>query len=192
MAEEPEVLVPLPKFTPAANKRSPNRRPRYRTVLARWDKDQLKALFLKYYDMTGDTKISMQRIDIKANVLWRWQHQDPLFKIQIQEIAAEWKDIHAGQIRNLYSLSIERLEWTLLHTEDERLAIELARFLLKSGDIVHDTAKVEHTGKDGKPIEFVRRVEFVEVRVLEDGTTEEVAIFDVEPKALEAPDAGPE
>lgn len=152
-------LEPFPSPVPAANGRSPNRKPRMRKVLKLWDVTQAKKLFLRVYRLTGDSKIACERVDRHPATVWRWAKDDPAFESAIDHIAAQWVDLLDRNLKNLDLKAIEVIRDTLEQSTDLRLRAEIAVKVLKSHGYMPDKATLEHTGPGGGPVTLIHTVE---------------------------------
>lgn len=181
-------VVPFKPEEGTLTKRGVRRKPRFRRALRVYTRENLMKKFLRVYEGTGDSKQAAGACGISAHRVWSWRKDEPAFKLAFDVIVAEWKEILGNQMTNIHALAMENIERIIRDSDDDRLVGEMSMRVAKSMGSMPDTARVEHTGKDGKPIEFVQKITFVEVKVLEDGTVVEGEILKVEPKALEAPD----
>lgn len=122
----------------------------------RWDKRQ--TTFLAWLTKTGNVAASARRAKVNRSLIYEWRNEDPTF-------AAAWDEALVIAIELLEEEARRRAQDGVLEPvfylgkksgAIRRYSDTLMIFLLKAHkpDKYRDNYHFEHTGKDGKPIEF--------------------------------------
>ena len=167
MKEHNKPVVPLPEPVPAANERSPNRRPRTERAYISWDTARRKERWLETYGVNANVDAACERVGIAKNTYKDWRAEDLDFRGKIEILNA----VHADDLRQqvpsvarnslhfvdlLIGLGVTKLE---AGEVPPAVITEAALKVLRSQDIISDKSVVEHTGAGGGPIRYTGEVE---------------------------------
>ena len=154
--EEVQAAAKLPEPRPAANARSPNRKPRYRKVANSFTKAGLKTRFLEAFLAKGSFKLACALTHEPEVTIYRWLKEDPEFKAQFEARKVDLEEIRKGRLEGLTDKAIDVVEATLEQTEDLGLRLKPEMALIRHRRLLTEPgeARLEHTGEGGGPIEF--------------------------------------
>ena len=149
----------MPAPVPAANERSPNRKPRRARAYKLWNLRQAKRAFLGVLRVTGDRVKARDFIDRGGWTINSWLRNDEAFALSVQDIEHQWQEFKAGNVQGLEMKAIGVLERALDGVgKDGRLAADVAYKILRSGGLIHERSQTEVTGSGGGPVRFVHEV----------------------------------
>lgn len=86
-------LPPVPMERPAANKRSPNRKPRYRRLAHQAGVAHQKEQFLHLLEEGLPPSGIVDRLKLNEHSVNSWRYRDPRFKAEMDEVLAEREEI---------------------------------------------------------------------------------------------------
>ena len=154
--EEVQAAAKLPEPRPAANARSPNRKPRHRKVANSFTRAGLKTRFLEAFLAKGSFKLACALTHEPEVTIYRWLEEDPEFKAQFEARKVDLEEIRKGRLEGLTDKAIDVVEATLEQTEDLGLRLKPAMALLRHRRLLTEPveARVEHTGEGGGPITY--------------------------------------
>ena len=133
---ELDTLRPVP----AATSRSPNRKPRSRTMWKLWQTRQAKKLFLRVYRLTGNTRIACERVDRHRDMIMLWKRNDPAFRAEMEDVKGMWKALHEGSLENLTLKAVSVFEQAMEQTDDGQARIRCGQgHSQRSGVSVRET-----------------------------------------------------
>jgi len=160
-------------------KRSPNRKPRRKTTkqgLLLILRREEKKTFLRAYRATGgDMTKALQvvkelprRADMtfSSDTAHGWCIRDTVFRAEFEQAQRDIRDGLEGRMPGLATLALDTVE-AIIKDEDTPANVRLsgATSVLKSVGVFTDKQTLEHTGKDGGPIQ----IKEIEVRLSGNG-----------------------
>ncbi|KKL08279.1 hypothetical protein LCGC14_2577480, partial [marine sediment metagenome] len=150
-------VAPLPEPVEAGSVLVPDRKPRWRRAYRKWDTARTKELWLRIYKVTGNAKVTTERVGIKLPTFHQWKTTDADFRGKLDILNVMWSDLLTGRVVDLAHKAYRVLELKLdMALEDgakiDASTVDIAMALLKSQGKITDKSTVEHTGKGGGPI----------------------------------------
>ncbi len=191
--EHQAPVVPLPEPVPAANERSPNRKPRTGRAYLAWDVARKKEKWLETYGDTANVDAACKRVDITRQKYKDWRFEDLDFRGKIEILNAVHSDSLKQQVLPLAQESFRFLQ-LLVDFGIKKLdagemppsgITEAVLKVLKSQDIISDRSVVEHTGKGGGPIKYTNTTEIkpsISIAAIEPPGTIEGVVRVLEPE----------
>ncbi len=164
IAEHQVPVTPLPEPVEAGSIAVPNRKPRWRKVYRQWDSDRTKELWLRIYKVTGNAKVTTERVGISLPTFYQWKTHDADFRGKLDILNVMWSELLTGRVVDLAHKAYRVLELKLDMALEEGAKIDastvdIAMALLKSQGKISDRSIVEHTGEGGGPIRYTNTTE---------------------------------
>ncbi len=145
-------------YRPAANERSPNRKPRHRQhtfqEILSYEKAHSKKLWLRIFRATGNFKQSCEVVRRRPSTVGKWMIDDPDFRAERDKIKEVWRDLLNSGFTALGEEALKVVQEILESSlADKDLRFKVAQWVLKSQGVGQDKPKtLEHTGPGGGPI----------------------------------------
>lgn len=133
----------LPKPVPAANARSPNRRPRIRRVLSRYRTEMAQKLWLEHFGATGNFDQACIAVGRNMSCVRHWIAGDSDFCAKWRLIREAKRMMLQGRLEDMTEKALEVYQDTLNETQDKKLAFEAARRLLVSEGLLREGAGIQ-------------------------------------------------
>ena len=156
------IVTPLPEPVEAGTIAVPVKR--WRKVYRQWDTARTKELWLRIYKVTGNAKVTTERVGINHSTFYDWKEHDATFRQRLDILNIMWGELLTTAVANLNLKAYRVLELKLDNALEEGAKIDastvdIAITLLKSQGKITDKSIVEHTGKGGGPIKYTNTTE---------------------------------
>ena len=137
----------IPRARPAANARSPLRKPRLRGPVRAWEISELKKRFIEIYQLTGNVAGACAVIKRQEQTVQEWLDRDIPFAESCRAITTMWRSIREGQVRDLTGPALGVMGETMEQQDDKRLRFDAAKAVLRSEGLLKEKVEQEHTGE---------------------------------------------
>ena len=162
----------LPPPRPAANERSPNRKPRWRSVIRRWSEKKAREMWLEVYRNTGgNVALACAAVQRTQETVAQWVKKYPDFAAGLENAQKVLTALYGDAIEDMTPAALRVYRETLEEGEDAKLRLQAARDVLRSKGVITDRTeqRVEVTGEGGGPV----KIHTIEVRTDASGDGDE-------------------